>query len=93
MTTKEKVKQLVSDISYQINRPKVTTMGFCANKECSGVSRGGATCEACLIKELGAIVGTNLVIEWILAAKRSRILFNRIIEKSSKKQKNEINHP
>ena len=45
--------QLLSSLRYQINSPRVTTMGYCA-AGCGQLARGAGTCWQCLLAELEA---------------------------------------
>ena len=55
--------QLLSSLRYQINSPRVTTMGYCA-AGCGQVSRGAGVCFQCLLSELDAL-GVTDAREWV----------------------------
>ena len=55
--------QLLSSLRYQINSPRVTTMGYCA-AGCGQLARGAWTCWQCLLAELEA-KGVTDAREWV----------------------------
>lgn len=53
---------LIDRLQYEIMRPEITTMGWCANA-CGNSARGGGRCTACLMEALTTEAGAEIADE------------------------------
>ena len=75
---KDKAREIMSRIRYQIFRPEVTTV--CACVHCGADSRGGLCADCITERELSPIVGPGVALNYVTTCRAQRAAECRVID-------------